>query len=948
MALPNGICADSNVVLNNALSRYSGQLKIGHLNAGGMSPRVSSVKIDNVKRILNGNLLDIVGVSETWFKSSISNKSVGMDGYRIFRTDRPRRNGGGVCIFISHKIDAKCKVVLSGTEGVVDFIFLEVTVNNSKILIGVVYRPPNSGAISTFEDTISDISSRYERIVLMGDFNLDLLKPDLRNTSHSFWHSYNLSMIHNDSPTHFDTFHGTTSLLDYFLISQSEEVISKGQFWIPNISKHAFIYIALGFSVANIQREFFSYDFDSANIPQLLADSSTIDFGAIYATNDVNCQAEFLKLTINELFNTHIPRRRHIVRKNGRINILESRPINEARMLARLAFRSYTEDRTTERWQIYCGYRNRLTQLIRSAKADYGNRHFRHDQPNKILWQKIRNLGVLGDSEDCFGEISPDDFCRFFTAIQQGDPTIRTDQHIPENFNSFSFRCVTETELHDAIFSITSNAVGPDNIYLRFVKMIWPVFIRHILHVVNTVLMTSIFPKEWKCAKIRPIAKVSRPALVSDFRPISILSCLSKVCEVLIRDQMLVAITQSGGLYEGQSGFRRHHSTTTAILQLTEALRLNMDQNKVSFLIQLDFTKAFDSIDHAILCTKLRDRFSFSKTATNLLFSYLCDRQLSVALGDRISDISIVNRGVPQGSILGPLIFCMYVDDLPRLITNMSPHMYADDLQLVSCSMNSDMNLYQCIHNINIDLLAIHRWSVENSLILNPLKSLAMVVRGNRQINLEPISFKLGDHDIPTVEKLKSLGFTLNSRLQFDDHVETVCIKVFNCLRRLYSVNQYTPLSLRKKLFMSLIMPHFLYGCEIYSGTSALSHRKLQLCFNACVRYVYARGRFDHISDIRDSLLGCPLDVFFNFRLALTMFKLIHTGMPGYLFRFLNFSVSNRTRHLLIPVHSTMHMQRSFIVRSARIWNTIPLDIRESNSISLFRRKCKLFLGIQF
>lgn len=217
---------------------------------------------------------------------------------------------------------------------------------------------------------------------------------------------------------------------------------------------------------------------------------------------------------------------------------------------------------------------------------------------------------------------------------------------------TFEFTYVNEHDVMLSCLSVKSNAIGYDNIDPKFVKIILPQILPFITHLFNTIFMSSTFPKRWRHAKIIPLPKTR-----TEFRPIAILPYFSKVMEKLMHVQMVLHLNQYDLLSKHQSGFRPKHSCTTALIDVAEELRSHVDEGKLGILVLLDHSKAFDTVDHRILCSKLKYFFNYSSTALKFIQSYLGDRSQSVFLKNDVSDPLHISRGVPQGSILGPLLF---------------------------------------------------------------------------------------------------------------------------------------------------------------------------------------------------------------------------------------------------------------------------------------------------
>ncbi|XP_075167477.1 uncharacterized protein LOC142239569 [Haematobia irritans] len=337
------------------------------------------------------------------------------------------------------------------------------------------------------------------------------------------------------------------------------------------------------------------------------------------------------------------------------------------------------------------------------------------------------------------------------------------------------------------------------------------------------------YPNSWKHSKIIPIPKPN-----GELRPIAILSFLSKVFEKLLHRQISYFINKHKLLTSGQSGFRAQRSCTTALLNVSEDIRSEIENNKINILVLLDHSKAFDTVDHDILITKLKYMFRFSKSAIKLVQSYLSNRYQSAFVMNTRSDPLLVTRGVPQGSILGPLLFTLYANDLPNQLQFCKMHLYADDAQMY---LAGDINkLQETVRNINLDLQRVHKWACANGLSLNPSKSKCILIKKKSlKISLN-VDIILNNERIEIVENAKNLGICFNSSLTWSTHIGNIIGSAYNKLRVLWNTQYYTPQKTRTLIVKSYIMPTILYGCELFSNTDANSKRKLNLLFNNITR----------------------------------------------------------------------------------------------------------------
>ena len=592
-------------------------------------------------------------------------------------------------------------------------------------------------------------------------------------------------------------------------------------------------------------------------------------------------------------------------------------------------------------WNEYCRLRNHNVRVIRSAKKLYSERQLDTRQGSTVLWKNVRKLGLMDSNHSIgSGQFTSTDFNNHFTNIQTNN--FLYDENIDDWHHqySFSFNNIIAEDIVKSVKRISTEAVGIDGIPIRFIKMLLPVLNIYLCHVFNHMIMTSTFPICWKTGHVIPVAKVNIPNSVKDFRPISLLPSLSKIFEHVLHDQIIAYLDRKSLLNPFQSGFRKHCGTTTALIKIEDDLKLSMDTNMFSILVLLDFSKAFDSIDHKLLITKLDKLFGFDSSAVKLIKSYLCDRSQYVEFDKIKSETVMLSCGVPQGSILGPLLFSLFINDLPNVLNDCSFHMYADDVQIYASGKVSEQNLL--LENINSNIEAICSWSKRNGLILNAAKtqSIKMCKKSVADYLHSLPSVKVGDTQVPYSTTVKNLGLILDQHLDFHAHINHICKSVFGGLHSLNRLRYCTPEDVRKKLFSALLLPYFHYCDVIYSATSATILKRLQLALNSCLRYVLNLRKYDHISQFSTFLLGCDLPTYLNFRAVTFMYKILKYPVPSYLLPYRSLANSERTSNLYIPSFTRgCSFDTSFRVRAAVLWNNIqPHGIKRLTSLSLFKK----------
>jgi Reverse transcriptase (RNA-dependent DNA polymerase) len=308
----------------------------------------------------------------------------------------------------------------------------------------------------------------------------------------------------------------------------------------------------------------------------------------------------------------------------------------------------------------------------------------------------------------------------------------------------------------------------------------------------------------------------------------------------------------------------------------------------------------------------------------------------SLSANGVVSGFLPVLSGVPQGSILGPLLFSLFINDLCEAIRTSKYHMYADDVQLYSGDKYE--NISQCIDRLNEDLAAVQRWSLENGLLLNNAKTQAMIICRDHSRLPSPVpNLQLSGCNIPYSSSLKNLGLIIDNRFSWHAQASSVRRSVGFVLSRLWHFSDVTPLATRRRLVQSLIVPLLLYCDVIYSQTSAEVTRLLNVAFNSYARYVYKIPRYQSVSSFSRGILGVSLNTFYDLRKTMLMHRILTTQSPSYLFERLEPARSPRTMNLIIPSFNTTHRSNSFFVQGAGKWNDVPPVIKRKHSPVAFR-----------
>ena len=929
-----------NIVLKSAFKENC--FNFIHINPGSLKPHLGELRL-----IVQNTAVHAIAVSETWFSEKTNNNLVAINDFSLFRHDRLNKRGGGVAIYLRNGIKARI-IGKSNANAKVEFLFLEIdNRSGTKLCFGVVYNPPANPLSTPLKNILSSVASEYANVIVVGDFNLNLLLQSKAILRFKDFLNSNALCYYSQEPTNFVP-HKIPSQIDLALFSSASTVKTLSQLSAGSYTTHDIIFgsYEINFNGSILKEKTYFRNIKRINPEELQVSASGLSFDMIYEMSDVNDQVNHVTALLRELLNAFAPLK---LRKNVVNNY--HKWVNEELLHLINVRNFYYNAARTERnaynknnlKQTFKKIRNKVNLLKRKLHSAWVQRELNPDLPSKKLWENLRKLGVTSSKPDLASNFSVQDFNNFFTS-NFTPPTANRYNFANESANQvdlFDFSTVSNEDTRQAISLIKTNACGHDELSAVFLKKLTPFLIPYLTHIINNCITACIFPKSWKVGVVKPIPKVSNPAGVDDFRPISILPCLSKILERIMHLQIIEHVNKNQLFYENQSGFRTGLSTNTAMLKVVHDISSAIEYKYVTILCLLDLKKAFELVDHETLLKKLETLFSFSRYSCALVKSYLNERMQLVKIGSESSALIKVTSGTPQGGILSALLFTLFINDLPAKV-NANVHLYADDSQIYYSTPIEQLDV--CVEKMNLALAEILNWAKINSVTINPTKSQAMLISNKAISNAPPVIFN--NCVIKYVDRVKSLGLYLNSRLNFDDHVSKTCGSICSCVGMLSQSRSVTPPELRLKLVRALIVPKILYCSPIFSGCSRESWSKLNIAFNRAARYIYNIPRSKSVSSCTEKILGCSLEAYLQYRSCLMIFNLLKLKRPVYLYKNLIFPRFPRSRALgCANSFKCKQFKSSFFVEGVRLWNSLDANIRRLDSIEKFKIECLAFLA---
>ena len=621
-------------------------------------------------------------------------------------------------------------------------------------------------------------------------------------------------------------------------------------------------------------------------------------------------------------------------------------------------------------WALYKTKKNSVNKLILNTKKSfYRNKIDKSSGDSKSTWKIINELRgkksnntVISEIKSASSEAVTDSkgiantLNSHFTDIAAKLASeIDADQckANPVDFfgkvkSVFSLHLVTSSEVEKLLKDIkTDKATGLDGITNTILKLSAPHICESLTNLLNLSIQSSVYPTEWKVAKVTPIFKSGNHNDPNNYRPISVTATISRVFEKLIYNQLELYLMENNLIYSLQSGFRPLHSTLTALLDLTNHWSFNIDRKTVNGVIFLDLKKAFDTVDHNILLTKLC-HYGFDSATSEWFRSYLTGRSQQCSVNGILSDLKLITYGVPQGTILGPVLFLVYINDLPKCLNFSATRLYADDTSLTF----SDSSALDLKKQMDTDLDHVSSWLCANKLTLNVLKSEFMLIGSRQRLSTfreEDISLSIDGLVLNRTSEAKCLGVMIDNNLTWRYHIENIKKKISCNLGILKKIKHILSQNYLKIIYKSIVEPYFNYCCLVWDGFDEVLADKLQKMQNRAARIItgapYTSVR---TSEIFKELGWVPLAESRLQQKAIMMFKIVNGLAPPYMREMFHshigsdsYSLRCSAKNFQLPKVRTDVYKTSFAYTGAKLWNSLPDSLKEEHSLIRFKKRIK-------
>ena len=912
-------------------------------------------------------------MSETKLDKTIFDEELKINGYKILRSDRNRNGGGVTCYIRTNLFFSKRKNFSTEIEHLLFDIFLPKT---KPILVGIFYRPPDqSGFLGNLSTAILNTHNfDNQEVYFLGDFNINML-PKNKHNGNGIKVYKELCILHNltqiiTEPTRITK--NTQTLLDHILTNSVDKISQSGTIDL-GMSDHQMIYCTRKTKKikTNTKKYIKIRSLKNYTKEVLIEKISKIKFPHYFAFADINtAYADFMGKFMKVI--DEIAPYKEICIKNLTEEWVDEEVFEGIRMRDKL-YRTFKKTRLYSDQDKFKKARNRLQSLIKRKKTNYiTNKLSENIAKPKELWKSLRNLGLASkkcenakislnkDRKVCLDPKENAEIFRHFYETLATDLVNKLPNHKTFNKektneyyrthdlqeNNFKFTNTTVEVVLKLLEEINPNkAIGIDNLSGRFINDGASMLAKPITGLCNLSIKLSKFPDQCKIAKLKPLYKKGSNLEPHNYRPISLLPIISKNFEKIIPQQTQSYLDANKILYKYQSGFRANYSTDTCLSMLNDKILSATEKGMLTGMILIDLQKAFDTVDHGVFLKKL-ECLGFSDNCINWFKSYLENRTFIVNVEKKFSNTGQLHCGVPQGSILGPLIFLMYVNDMVQSV-DCDLLLYADD----SCLIFSGENVKQVEDNLNRNFNSLCDWLEENKLSIHfgedKTKSI-LFGSGRRLKGIQPLDVRRGDIKIKQHTDVEYLGCILDCFLSGQSMGNKVIDKITSRLKFLYRKQSFLSLGLRRLLCNALIQPHFDYACTAwYPNLNKKYKKRIQIIQNKCIRFCLGKENTYHIShfDFRE-INWLPTEQRFRQCACVSAFKFCKGISPAYMndiYEKDNYTHGTRrgSMRMKLPFKINNYGQKGLSYLAPKYWNDLSTDIKKSQDVNSFKHKVK-------